>query len=133
MSENFDDDFDDGFIGEGIAYSWSDGDACRSCQSGNVVVLQHGVQLDPGYATGALTRPFLGALGWDKRWDRIDDAVDVTTLDVRRIAAFAASTSPSLTDGVVWWRLEGYVDGMRSWMFRYQCRECGLQWSFTDQ
>ena len=39
MSENFDDDFDDGFIGEGIAYSWSDGDPCQSCQSGNVVVL----------------------------------------------------------------------------------------------
>ena len=133
MSGDFDDDFDDGFVGEGIAYSWSDGETCRSCHSGNVAVLQHGVQLDPGYATGALTRPFLGAQGWDKSWTRIDDAVDVTTLDVRQIAAFTASTSPGLTGGVVWWRIEGFVDGMRRWAFHYQCRECGLEWPHSYQ
>ena len=142
MSGNFYDDFEfdsgDGFLAVETFYAWSEGGACQRCQSGNMVVLQHGVALDTGYSTGALTRPFLGVQvygvqGWDDPWTRVDDDTDVTTINAWKIGAFAASTTPNSYGGVVWWRIEGFVDGMQVPMFQYQCRECGFKWSVTDQ
>lgn len=125
----------DGFGGEGILFNMSgaDNDQCPECESPELAVLEHSIDIDWGLRQRQVTAPFVAsqepALDPDGHFSRRRVVWRRAGVDeLQRPTIFVEALRASIRGGHIWWRVQGYQSDLPEYDFSYACRSCGHMW-----